>query len=135
MNIKESMKCIFQSEENFGETFYKTFFERCPEAADHFKGSDMKRQALILTMTMSLIEQYYSDGFAAVGTYLQYIGMRHKDRKIPPDLYPKMLESLLETLAEFHGDDWNEELAHQWGYAIELTSKQMLKGYDKRITI
>ena len=135
MTIQESMQRILQSEDIFGEVFYKTFFARCPEAEAYFKGIDMKRQALSLTMTMTLIEQFYTNTYAAVRIYLQYLGMRHHDREIPPELYPKMLDAILESLEEFHGSDWDDNLSRQWHTAISLASQQMLKGYDQRISI
>ena len=135
MNIQESMQGILRSEAIFGEQFYPTFFSRCPEAREYFEGTDMKRQALVITMTMTLIEQHYSNGYAAVKTYLQYLGTRHHTRAIGSELYTPMRDAMLEALEQFHQNDWDDNLARQWREAIDGASEEMLKGYKERVTL
>jgi hemoglobin-like flavoprotein len=135
MTIRESLEKILQSEEVFGVLFYEIFFERVPEAEAHFDGIDMRRQALMLTMALTVIEQYHSKSFAAVEQYLQLLGSRHNDRSIPRDMYPKWSESMLVALARFHGDEWTEELAGQWAEALDSATSIMFRGYERRMGI
>jgi hemoglobin-like flavoprotein len=135
VDIHQSLKSILASEQLFGERFYSTFFKRCPEAETHFDGIDMRRQALVLTMALTLIEQHFTHGYPAVEQYLQHLGSRHKERLVPPNTYPKWRDSMLAALADFHGEEWNDELARQWHEAIEGVSRAMLGGYDEHVGI
>lgn len=38
---------------------------------------------------------------------------------------------LLETLGRSFGPVWNEELAAQWGDALNVATEKMLEGYEK----
>lgn len=135
MEIQDSLKRILQSEQLFGTMFYEVFFERCPEAKKYFAETDMKRQALVLTMALTLIEQHYNHDFAAVDQYLQHIGNKHADRKIPQALYESWQEAMLATLESFFGGDWSEHLADQWRDAIESVTDTMFRGYDERMGV
>lgn len=135
MDIHNSLKAILDSDTLFGKTFYKTFFARCPEGKAHFEGIDMERQALVLTMALTLIEQHYTHGYAAVEQYLRHLGSRHKERAVPAALYPRWRDAMLSALESFHGDDWNDALAGQWREAIDGVSDSMLFGYDEHVGI
>lgn len=135
MEIHESLERILESEELFGSLFYEVFFQQYPEAAAHFDGIDMRRQALMLTMALTVIEQYYSKSYSAVEQYLQLLGSRHSDRSIPRDMYPKWSESMLTALERFHGDTWDEVLAGQWREALDQASRVMFRGYERRMGI
>lgn len=133
VDIQQSLKQVLESETLFGENFYTTFFEQCPESKAMFDGIDMKRQALLITMALTLIEQHYTHGYASVAQYLRHLGSRHKAKDIPEALYPRWRDAMLTTLEEFHGDDWNDTLATQWREAIEGVSESMLSGYDEHV--
>ena len=135
MDINESLKAILGSDKLFGEQFYARFFKECPEAKEHFGDIDMGRQALVLTMALTLIEQHYTHGYAAVEQYLRHLGSRHKERHVPAGMYPQWRESMLATLEAFHGDQWNERVSTQWHDAIEGVSDSMLNGYDEHVGI
>jgi hemoglobin-like flavoprotein len=135
MDIHESLDRILESEASFGSIFYEVFFERHPEAAVHFDGIDMHRQALLLTMALTVIERYYSRAFPAVEQYLQLLGSRHSDRSIPRDLYPKWSQSMLIALERFHDGDWNDHVAQQWRDALEQAAQLMFRGYERRMGI
>jgi hemoglobin-like flavoprotein len=132
MEIQESLKQILASDRVFGEMFYEMFFERCPEAKPYFDVTDMDRQALVLTMALTLIEQNYNHGYAAVAGYLQHVGNRHADRAVPKSLYNPWREAMLSALERFHGDDWSDHLAKQWGDAIDAVTETMFRGYTER---
>jgi hemoglobin-like flavoprotein len=132
MEIKESLKKILESDRVFGEMFYEVFFDHCPEAKPYFAETDMDRQALVLTMVLTLVEQHYNNDFTAVDEYLQHIGTRHADRGIAKYLYTPWRDAILKTLEQFHGDEWSTHLAEQWGDAIETVTETMFRGYEER---
>ena len=135
MNIRESVVRIMKSQDVFGEAFYEVFLERYPEVQSYFQGIDMKRQALVLTIAVSLIEQYYSCGYPATEKYLKYLGTQHHNRAVPKDLYPKWREAMIETLQRFLGHEWTDELAKEWTDAIDLCANVMFEGYSQRFTV
>jgi hemoglobin-like flavoprotein len=135
VDIHQSLKTILDSDTLFGEAFYKTFFERCPDAKQYFDGINMERQALVVTMALTLIEQHYTNGYSAVEQYLRHLGNRHKERHVPPPLYPQWRDAMLAVLEDFHGEDWGEALAGQWREAIDGVSDSMLFGYDEHVGI
>jgi hemoglobin-like flavoprotein len=132
VDIQESLDRILKSEEIIGKTFYDVFFERHPQAAKYFTDTDMERQALMVTMALNLVRQYYSEGYSTVEAYLRHLGTRHYDHKVPPDVYPIWRDCMLETLAQFHDSDWSDELAAEWREAIDAVTKPMLEGYNRR---
>jgi hemoglobin-like flavoprotein len=135
MTVAESMKQILESDQNFGSLFYEVFFERCPEAKTPFDGVDMKRQALVITMALQMIEQYYNNGYSAIDHYLRHLGMRHKSWSISKDMYADWSESMLAALEKFHAADWSDDLRTEWQKAIEAASEVMFLGYDEHAGI
>ena len=85
----------------------------------------------LLTMALVTIECHYSNSFPATEHYLKVLGYRHFDAGIPPELFPRFGESLIETLRDYHGADWDEELERQWTEAFEKTTATMLQGYKQ----
>jgi len=135
MTISESMRRILESDDVFGSLFYDVFFERCPEAKAPFDGVDMKRQALVITMALQMIEQYYSHGYTAINHYLQHMGMRHKNWSISKEMYAAWSESMLASLEKFHATEWSDELRAEWQQAIEAATEVMFMGYDEHASI
>jgi hemoglobin-like flavoprotein len=130
VTIHESLESIMSSGETFGSSFYEIFFERCPAAKDHFDGTDMKRQSLVLTMALQLLEQYHTKGFLSIEQYLQTMGARHVGYGVPKEMYVDWRESMLTAMERFHGNQWDDKLASQWGDAIELATDVMFRGYN-----
>jgi len=133
MDLNTSLERILQSGDKFGDLFYAVFFERNPEAKQYFDGADMQRQSVMLTMSLKLMGEYYSNGYAAVESYLKHLGTFHSDRGVPREIYDKWTEALRETLSQFHGDDWNDDLAEDWRNSMDATTKAMFGGYERRV--
>ena len=126
MDIQESIRRILTQESLVADLFYRVFLEQYPEVRRHFAEVDMRRQAVLLTVALQLVVQYYQHSFPAVGTYLQILGQEHNRRGVTGELYPKWRAALLATLSRFHGQDWDEALSGQWSEALELASQKML---------
>ncbi len=135
MNIHDSLHQVLASKTAFGEDFYKTFFRTCPAAKVFFKDVNLERQAVLLTMSLLVIEKQFGHPFAATGEYLKYLGTKHHDRQIPKHLFAPWCDAMLETLADFHGPDWDDELRRQWQEAIELVTDLMFQGYEEHYTV
>ncbi len=135
MNIQESLQQILASKEDFGQQFYKLFFAQCPEVKKYFAGVNIDRQAVLLTMALVVIEKQYSSPFAAAQEYLKYLGTKHHNWEIPKSLYAEWTVAMLESLAQFHGADWDESLQQQWQDAIAQVIELMFQGYEQHFTV
>jgi hemoglobin-like flavoprotein len=129
MELSESVEQIVSNESLALEAFYDRLFARYPEFRSYFSESRIKRQTVMLTMALASVKQY-PDLRGSARAYLQVIGSKHRERGISRDLYHKFNEVLVETVAEFHGDDWTESLARQWTDALSLAVATMHEAYD-----
>jgi hemoglobin-like flavoprotein len=135
MDIHESVHTILAHQQAAAELFYARFLDNHPEIRRFFDDVDMKRQAILLGMTLLLIEHHYVHRYPVSEEYLRILGHRHQTRRgIPAWTYGPFRACLLETLAQFHGADWDEHLARQWAEAIDLATRTMLSGYDQDIS-
>ncbi|MEQ8210535.1 MAG: globin [Lacipirellulaceae bacterium] len=130
MDISESLQEIFESNETLGKKFYKKFFRACPEAEKFFEGLDMHRQAVVLTMAFTLVEQFYKSPYVQTAVYFHVLGASHRDMGIPKSMFEPWLQTMLQTLAEFHGDRWDKELEEQWQVGLNAAAEEMFQGYD-----
>jgi hemoglobin-like flavoprotein len=130
MNISESIRDILNRDEVVADLFYDIFLDRHPEVRPFFVGVDIRQQAIVLTMMLSVIEDFYRHSYPTTARYLRLLGQRHKARGIPKELYPIFTQCLLETLRQFHGQKWNAQLSNDWRSGIEKASNVLLNGYQ-----
>jgi hemoglobin-like flavoprotein len=129
MNITQSLDRIFQSQDTFGRSFYEVFLGRYPELLEFFRDVDMERQAVLLTMALAVVERHQRNPTPTTDKYLRYLGAKHRDRKVPPELYPHWGDAMIESLAHFHGEEWTDSLAAEWKESIDRAIAPMLQGY------
>lgn len=130
MDIAESYQAILAGKATVADLFYEKYLTRYPDVRRFFANSDMTHQAIMLRMALTIVAQYYLNRFQAMEEYLRIIGFRHKRREIPRDLYADWRDCMLDTLEEFHDDNWSDGLQRQWTEAIDLTVKRLLEGYE-----
>jgi hemoglobin-like flavoprotein len=131
MAIEHSIQRLLAEKSTVVRLFYDRFLAEHADVRDYFAEVDLEQQAVVLTMALVMVENYFSHAYPATRHYLKVLGHRHHLQQIPPNLYPKFCECLLKTLAEFHGNDWDTELSTEWRDALEIASKAMLDGYKK----
>ena len=132
MNLEQSVQQVLNASDVFGELFYEEFFRRCPEARPFFKNADMERQALVVTMTLTTVQQYHDGKFPAIEQYLKHLGVVHQRLRVPMDTYPHWRAAMLHTLAKLHGPEWNRQLSAEWGLALDEALRVMLHGVEER---
>jgi hemoglobin-like flavoprotein len=131
MEIQDSVHQILQSSEMVADRFYQHYLHRYPEVRRYFAGMDLKRQAVQLHMALLLAAHHYVHRYPATTSYLRVLGHTHSARRgVPAELYDGFRDCLLETLAQFHADQWDDQLALQWREALDLAIATMLEGYD-----
>lgn len=124
MKFSESVEKVVSNESLALEGFYDRLFERYPEFQNYFSGSNLRRQTAMLTMALVAVKQY-PKLHAPARDYLKVVGTKHRDLGISPELYRKFIEVLVEKIAEFHGDHWNDALGKQWTDALNLAAETM----------
>ncbi len=130
MTLTESVSKILSQAGALTPRFYERFFDQVPEARPFFEATHMGHQAVVLRMALQMIEQFFTHGYEAIGEYLRLIGVKHRERGIPTELYSDWRETLLDTLEEFHGHEWDESLAEEWTGALNQSIDRMIEGYD-----
>ena len=131
MHIQESVVKILQRGEVLADLFYTNLLDRHSLIRPHFEHVNLRRQAVLLTMTLKLVEQHYVHRYPAVRSYLKILGHRHHDRfKIPADMFSPFGDCLLASIQEFHGSEWDQDLADEWRAAIDQTIAVMLEDND-----
>lgn len=131
MEIQQSLETILQRQDELVHLFYDGFLKNYPEIRRYFVGVDLQRQGVLLTMSIMVMVHHYTHRYPATAAYLRVLGHQHHARRgIPASTFPGFRACLLESLAQFHGDDWTEPLAAQWGEAIDIASALMLEGYQ-----
>jgi hemoglobin-like flavoprotein len=135
MTIQESLRQVLEKRDDLAALFYEVFFDRHPEAKAFFSDVNLKYQTVLLTMALMVIERHHTNGYLATELYLKYLGHKHHRRDVPPELYPKWIESLLAALEKFHGRDWDDEAAGQWRAALDRASEAMLNGYREPVCV
>jgi hemoglobin-like flavoprotein len=138
MQIEESLDKILSQRTLLTDRFYaEKLFKLHPEFVAYFVGTDMKVQPMMLMMALQGVVCFLGGrgNYPAVEQYLQYLGTRHRKGGIPQELFPKFCAALLATIEDFHGKDWDEELASQWRTAIDEATMKMLEGYMQEFHI
>lgn len=131
MNIHDSLNMILTGGSKFAEGFYYRFELEHPDISRHFAGLNMKLLAHMLTTSLLLVVNDFENPSESIKVYLRVLGTRHHHRHIEKADYAAWQNTLVASLAEFHGDQWTVELATQWNSALKMAIEQMLLGYDQ----
>lgn len=135
MQIQESLNEVLHSKDEFGRLFYDYFLGTHPEFEHFFAQVNMRRQAIMLTTALMILERYYSQPTPAIELYLRYLGTKHHNLGIGTGDFPKFLDALFQTLKRFHGENWDSELERQWRAAIERATSAMFEGYIEHVQV
>lgn len=125
-SLHEILSCKRQQ---LGQMFYDKFLSVCPEAAPFFADLNLDTQAKVLINGLQAVVACRVHAYPAVTDYLMLLGNRHHRWQIPQSLFPRFQESMLRTLADFHGSSWDAELEYQWREAFETAIEMMGRGY------
>jgi hemoglobin-like flavoprotein len=135
VDIHASLSKVLQARDEVGRMFYDHFLSQYPAVQQYFRGVDLKRQSVLLTTAVMIIERHSSHPAPALAQYLQYLGSRHHGLQIPREIYAVWTKAMLETLQRFHGADWTPALDSQWRKAFEGAIELMFEGYEAHIIV
>lgn len=104
---------------DIADSFYELLFEEHPEMKPLFRSTNMKRQKVMVTLALQTIGYHYRHPNAAMSAFLQHLGETHRERGIAPQELIKFRDTMLVALANFHADDWSDELCAEWTTALD----------------
>jgi DNA-binding winged helix-turn-helix (wHTH) protein/hemoglobin-like flavoprotein len=125
--VRESFELIIERSPSMTRRFYEILFERYPPAQRLFHRNAARVQERMLHDALSAVLDHLED-VPWLHDTLFSLGARHVDYSVTDDMYDWIGESLIATLAEIAGPDWNRKVEAAWGRAFRGIVKVMLEG-------
>jgi nitric oxide dioxygenase len=125
--LETSFQAIAPRGEAFVTAFYERLFTNYPQTRAFFASTNMKEQRKKLLGALILVIQNLRKP-EVLTSALQGLGQRHVKYGVQPEHYPIVGTILLETFAEFLGDNWTSEYHDAWAQAYEAICSIMLEG-------
>ncbi len=125
--LETSFQMIAPRGEAFVTAFYERLFTNYPQTRAFFASTNMKEQRKKLLGALILVIQNLRKP-EVLTSALKGLGHRHVEYGVRPEHYPIVGTILLETFADFLGDDWTPEYHDAWVQAYEAICSIMLEG-------
>jgi len=125
--LETSFQAIAPQGEAFVTAFYERLFTNYPQTRAFFASTDMKEQRKKLLGALILVIQNLRKP-EVLTSALKGLGHRHVAYGVRPEHYPIVGTILLETFADFLGDDWTPAYHNAWAQAYEAICSIMLEG-------
>src|SRR5260370_2927031 len=125
--LESSFQAIAPRGEEFVTAFYERLFTSFPQTRAFFASTDMKEQRKKLLGALALVIQNLRKP-EVLADALKVLGQRHVAYGVRPEHYPIVGAVLLETFADFLGDDWTPTYHDAWAQAYEAVCALMLAG-------
>ena len=127
--LETSFQLIAPRGEAFVTAFYERLFTNYPQTRAFFASTSMKEQRKKLLGALILVIQNLRKP-EVLTSALKGLGQRHVAYGVRPEHYPIVGTILLETFADFLGDDWTPAYQDAWAQAYEAICSIMLEGAD-----
>lgn len=127
--LESSFKKIEPKINDFATSFYENLFTMYPEAKPLFTNTDMEaqKQKLIDSLKAVILNIRYGESLSQL---LNGLGTRHVQYGALPEHYPAVGNALLETFAQYLGEEWTPEIKQAWVEAYQAITELMLEGAD-----
>src|SRR6266851_2047708 len=125
--LETSFQAIAPRGEEFVTAFYERLFTNYPQTRAFFALTDMKEQRKKLLGALALVFQNLRKP-EVLTSALKGLGQRHVKYGVRSEHYPIVGTILLETFADFLGDDWTPVYHDAWAQAYEAICAIMLEG-------
>jgi len=118
-----------------GDVFYSKLFIEMPQVKHLFKTSREIQSKKLIDMLSMIVGRL--DRLEEVTTDIKQLAIRHVNYGVKVSHYRAVGVSLLWTLQQGLGADWNEEVQAAWEACYRLLSDTMIKaaGYARQDTI
>jgi hemoglobin-like flavoprotein len=114
--LRSSFDLVVERQPLLTSRFYEVLFERYPQAKALFHSRPPAAQEKMLQEALVAVVDPLEDASWLTET-LRGLGAKHVEYGVSDEMYDWVGESLLLTLAEVAGDDWNDELLGAWSAA------------------
>lgn len=129
----DRLKASWSRVADFGDQvplrFYSRLFVTHPETRELFPLSMAAQRDRLVSALGHTITNV--DDLEALTPFLQELGRDHRKFGALAAHYEPVGQALLETMADFLGDDWTPELAQDWTDAYGLVAKVMTEAADE----
>jgi len=125
--LETSFQKIAPQGEAFVTAFYERLFTNYPQTRAFFASTNIKEQRKKLLGALILVIQNLRKP-EVLTSALKGLGQRHVEYGVRLEHYPIVGTILLETFADFLGDDWTPEYRNAWAQAYEAICSIMLEG-------
>ena len=129
MRIDDSVQQILAKQDEFVPRFYEAWFAEHPESRGLFAGFNIDEQRSKLTYALMTVQRHSSVGGWVSENYLRSLGRKHDVLGIDREWYPDFIDVLIQTLSDFHGNQWTSVLESDWRKALEAAVEVMLEQY------
>jgi hemoglobin-like flavoprotein len=123
--LRQSFELVASVNPAFTTRFYEILFERYPQARPLFPASGVARQAEMLNGALVAVLDHLEDAPWLVQT-LGALGAKHVGYGVTREMYDWVGASLLATLAEVAGPQWNPEIHAAWAEAYGAIASLMI---------
>lgn len=106
------------------EVFYNRLFSMHPSARNMFP-ENLEEQYSKLLDAFNIIVMRLED-LDSIKQQIAELGARHKDYGTKPEHFSLMGQTLIQTLKECLGDEWNIETEESWNLCFETLSNKMM---------
>ena len=110
--------------------FYDRLFTVAPEVKPLFASADMSEQGKKL-MTMIATAVRGLTNLEKIVPAVQSLGVRHIDYGVKTEHFAPVGESLLYTLEQGLGYDWNDELKAAWATTYQILADTMIAAMEE----
>lgn len=125
--LETSFAKIKEREIEFSASFYNKLFTVHPELKPLFANVELTAQEEKLMASLAIIIENLRNP-NQLTLALKSLGAYHHEVGTIPEHYPFVGQALLETFAEYIGDEWTKETEQAWLDAYNLISQIMLEG-------
>ena len=129
--VRESWASLGGLEVRVAERFYQRLFERAPEKAKLFAGTDVPLQRLKFAEMITDIVRF-AHRPAALAEDLELLADRHVEYGVEAADYDVAAEVLLEVLSEALGDRFTPEVRAAWAVAYTNAAETMLRRHRRK---
>lgn len=108
---------------------YQKFFARHPEAESLMGHIDQIVRGRMMDEVYRLL---LADDFSEEQQYLNWEVTNHRTAyNVEFDMYPHLMEALVDAVKESMGDDWNADYEDAWAAKNELLMQEVHRRYGK----
>lgn len=125
--LEKSFEQVSAQAIEFSASFYQNLFRLHPELRDLFAQTSQAAQERKLIFSLAIIVENLRNP-DVLQSALRSLGARHVQIGTIRSHYPLVGQALLETLADYLGDDWTQNLAMAWTEAYDVIAATMLEG-------